>query len=151
MTARYRVGLVCSTGGHLAQLFQLREWWSWHDRFWVTFDRPDARELLAGERVYFGVGPTNRHVGNVLRNFGLAGRILDAEGPDVLVSNGAGIGLSFFARAWGRVPLVFLEVPDRLDLPSLTGRIAHRLADRMVLTNAVQRRLYPDGIVLGSP
>ena len=32
-----KVMLVCSSGGHLAQLHRLRPWWEQHDRMWVTF------------------------------------------------------------------------------------------------------------------
>ena len=41
-------------------------------RLWVTFDKPDARALLAGERVVHAYGPTNRNVPNLLRNLRLA-------------------------------------------------------------------------------
>ena len=37
--------LVCSSGGHLAQLVKLRPWWEQHDRTWVCFDTTDARGL----------------------------------------------------------------------------------------------------------
>lgn len=145
----YRIGLVCSAGGHLAQLFSLQPWWSAHDRFWVTFDKPDSRDLLATERVYHASGPTNRHYGNLARNFALAGEILAAEQPDVLVSNGAGLALPFFVRArWLAIPLVYVEVPDRLDAPSVTGRALYGIVDRMVLTHECQRRFYPRGILV---
>ena len=38
-----RVVLVCSSGGHLIQLHQLKPWWEKHERTWVTFDLPDWR------------------------------------------------------------------------------------------------------------
>ena len=39
--------LVCSTGGHLLQLVALRDSWQRFTRAWVTFDKSDARSLLA--------------------------------------------------------------------------------------------------------
>ena len=42
-----RVLLVCSSGGHLTQLYQLRPWWERHERTWVTFDHPHSTSLLA--------------------------------------------------------------------------------------------------------
>jgi UDP-N-acetylglucosamine:LPS N-acetylglucosamine transferase len=130
-----KVGLVCSAGGHLAQLYRLRAWWGRIERFWVTFDKVDARELLAGERVHFAHGPTNRNAANLIRNALLARRLLARERPDVLVSNGAGLAVPFFA--WGAVlgiPLVYVEVPDRIDAPSLTTRLVRPLVDRLVLS-----------------
>ncbi|MGH2822930.1 MAG: UDP-N-acetylglucosamine--LPS N-acetylglucosamine transferase, partial [Thermoleophilaceae bacterium] len=51
---------VCSSGGHLLQMLELREAWDPFDRVWVTFDKSDARSLLGGERVVHAHGPTNR-------------------------------------------------------------------------------------------
>ena len=67
-----RVLLVCSSGGHLAQLLRLSPWWKNHERSWVTFRKPDAISLLADERVHWAFHPTTRHVRNLLRNTGLA-------------------------------------------------------------------------------
>lgn len=143
------VGLVCSSGGHLALLLAMRPWWSRHDRFWVTFDKPDARERLAGERVYWAAHPTNRNLPNLARNLVLAERVLRAERPDVLVSNGAGVAIPFFwcGRRLG-VRLVYMEVPDRTEGPSLTGRLVYPVVDRMVLSWSEQKAFYPDGVPL---
>ena len=42
-------------------------------RVWVTFDKSDARSLLAGEQVVHAYGPTNRNIPNLLRNLGSPG------------------------------------------------------------------------------
>ena len=54
--------LVCSSGGHLLQLVALGAAWRGYSRTWVTFDKSDARSLLADEDVVFAYGPTNRNV-----------------------------------------------------------------------------------------
>src|SRR4051794_29011568 len=64
--------LVCSSGGHLAQLHALHEAWEPFDRIWVTFDKSDAGVLLRDERVIHAHGPTNRNIPNTLRNVRLA-------------------------------------------------------------------------------
>jgi len=145
-----KIGLVCSAGGHLTQLWWLRSWWSQHQRFWVSFDMLDARTRLADERVYWGHHPTNRSLPNAARNLVLARQVLERERPDVLVSNGAGIALPFFVvgRAMG-IGLVFLEVYDRIDAPSLTGRLLRPLADEVVIQWEGQRAAYPEGRLLG--
>ncbi|MGH3061637.1 MAG: hypothetical protein ACRDNA_09545, partial [Gaiellaceae bacterium] len=48
--------LVCSTGGHLLQLLALRGAWGEFSRVWVTFDKSDARSLLAEEHVVYAHG-----------------------------------------------------------------------------------------------
>ena len=63
-----QVLLVCSTGGHLLQLAALRPAWAGLTSAWVTFDKSDARSILADEDVFHAHGPTNRNVPNLLRN-----------------------------------------------------------------------------------
>ena len=80
----------------------------------------------------------------------MAWKVLRRERPDVLVSNGAGIALPFFwvGRALG-IPLVFIEVYDRIDAPSLTGRLLFPICDRVVLQWEEQRAFWSEGHVLG--
>src|SRR5690606_27217113 len=119
-----KVLLVGSNGGHLTQLLALEAWWRERDRTWVTFDTEDARSKLRGERVHWAYHPTTRNIPNLLRNFVLAFSVLRRTRPDVVVSTGAGVALPFFVLAWlRRIPTVYLEVYDRLDTATLTGRL----------------------------
>jgi len=146
-----RVGLVASSGGHLAQLHAVADAFDAAGRTWVTFDTPHARALLAGERVTFAWHPTNRNLPNLVRNLVLATRWLRREQPDLVVSTGAGVGVPFLwaARAAG-VKTVFVEVFDRTEAPSLTGRLVAPVVDLVVLQREAQRRIYPHGVVLGA-
>ncbi|MCB9682923.1 MAG: UDP-N-acetylglucosamine--LPS N-acetylglucosamine transferase [Alphaproteobacteria bacterium] len=144
-----RIGLVTSSGGHLQHLLWLAPWWSSHERFWVGHDTEDARAALRGERVWWAHHPTNRHLGNLARNTALAARVLAAEQPDLLVSTGAGVALPFLglARALD-IPCLFVEVFDRVTVPSLTGRLLAPFVD-VVVQWPEQRQAYPHGILLG--
>lgn len=146
-----RVLLVCSSGGHLLLLHRLRPWWGRHERRWVTFDKLDAESLLAGETVAWAHHPTQRNIPNAVRNLALAWRLLRRERPDVLVSSGAGVAFPFFliARAL-RIPTVYVEAYERLDAPSLTGRLCYPLSSLFVLQWEEQRRFYPRGQVIGA-
>ncbi len=146
----YKIAIVCSTGGHLAQMVRLEPWWSLHERFWVTFDKPDAADRLAGERVFHAHHPTTRNLPNLARNTRMAARLLRTERPDLIVSNGAGLALPFFwlGRAMG-VPTMFVEVYDRIDTASLTGRLVSPVASKVVLQWPEQLAHYPEGVVLG--
>jgi UDP-N-acetylglucosamine:LPS N-acetylglucosamine transferase len=147
---RRRVLLVCSNGGHLSQLTQLRSWWQEHERCWVTFDRPDARSKLDGEHLVPAHFPTTRNVGNLLRNLLLARRVLRSYRPDVIVSSGAGVAVPFFVlgRLHG-VPTVFLEVYDRVDSRTLTGRLVRPLTSRFLVQWPEQEDLYPGSLLIG--
>jgi UDP-N-acetylglucosamine:LPS N-acetylglucosamine transferase len=142
--------LVCSSGGHLLQLHQLKPWWENVERVWVTFDKPDSRSLLVGEEICWAYHPTTRSVPNLVRNLGLAWRLVRRYRPDVVVSTGAGVAFPFFAvaRLFG-IKTVYVEVYDRIDMPTLTGRLCHPLASRFLLQWESQKRFYPRGEVIG--
>lgn len=147
-----KVCIVCSSGGHLAQLVCLDAWWKRHERFWVTFDKPDAVSQLAGERVWWGYHPTNRNLKNLVRNAALALRVLALERPDLLVSNGAGIAVPFFwiGKLVFGCKTIYIEVYDRVDSPTLTARLVGPVLDRMVVQWEEQKRYYPKAVYLGS-
>lgn len=143
--------LVASSGGHLQQLVWLEPWWSAHERTWVTFDTEDARGMLAGEEIAFAHHPTNRSPRRALRNLSLANRLLAELAPDLIVSTGAGVAVPFFVAAWARqIPSVFIEPYDRLEQPSLTGRLVAPIASMVVLQRREQQRFYRSGILLGA-
>ena len=76
-----KVCLVGSSGGHLTHLYMLKPFWKDKNRFWVTFDKEDARSLLEGEKVYPCYFPTNRSI---------------KEKPDLIISCGAAVAVPFF-------------------------------------------------------
>jgi UDP-N-acetylglucosamine:LPS N-acetylglucosamine transferase len=142
--------LVGSSGGHLAQLLALRPWWGDRDRAWVTFPTPDAKSQLPGERVAWAYSPTTRNIPNLIRNTGLAFRLLRREKPSVIVSTGAGVAVPFFVLGWLRgVPTVYLEVYDRIDSPTLTGRLCRPFARLFCVQWEDQRKFYPGSVVVG--
>lgn len=146
-----RVLLVCSSGGHLVQLAKLAPWWNERERMWVTFDGTDVRSLLPGETVVAAHHPTTRNIPNALRNLRLAAGVLRRYRPDVVVSTGAGVAVPFFAlaRLLG-ISTVYLEVYDRIDLPTVTGRLCYPLSSLFLLQWPEQKRNYPRGVVIGS-
>ncbi len=146
-----KICLVGSSGGHLAHLCMLKPFWSEQERFWVTFDKPDARSLLKGEKVYHCYFPTNRNLRNLWRNTGLAWKILEKERPDLILSSGAGVAVPFFyfGKLFG-AKLVYVEVYDRIDKPTLTGRLVYPITDKFVVQWDEQKRIYKKSINLGS-
>ena len=145
-----RLLLVASTGGHLAQLLTLRDWWSQHERTWVTFEKADALSTLSGEKVVFAHHPTTRNVPNAVRNLQLARRTLADVQPTLVVSTGAGVAAPFFyvARARG-IPSLYLEVFDRIASTTLTGRMCRLVATAFCVQWEDQLSLYPGSDLVG--
>jgi UDP-N-acetylglucosamine:LPS N-acetylglucosamine transferase len=145
-----RVLLVSSSGGHLLQLHRLGDWWRKHERLWVTFDTADAVSMLEGEDTVWAFRPTTRNLRNLIRNTALAWRTLRTFRPDVVVSTGAGVAFPFFLLArLRRTKTVYIEVYDRIELPTLTGRLCYRFSDLFLLQWEEQRRFYPKGTLIG--
>ena len=78
-----KICLVGSSGGHLTHLYMLKPFWKDKDRFWVTFDKEDARSVLEGEKMYPCYYPTNRSLKALIVNTKLAWKILRILGRDV--------------------------------------------------------------------
>lgn len=158
---RVDVLLVCSTGGHLLQLLALRSAWDGFSRVWVTFDKSDARSLLADEQVVFAHGPTNRNFGllavkNLVLNLVAAVRLLRSVRPKVVLTTGAGVAVPF---AWiGRVlgaRVVYVESLTRIERPSLSCRLIAPVASRIYaqwpeLRKAVPKARYVGSVVSGT-
>lgn len=141
---------VCSSGGHLAHFMTLRPWWSRYRRAWVTFDLPDARARLKDEDVVWGHHPTTRNVKNLLLNAVLAAQHLRRRRPDVILSTGAGVAVPFFVLAkLLRIPTVYVEVLDRIETPTLTGRLVRPFTTVFCVQTPEQTSLYPGARVIG--
>jgi beta-1,4-N-acetylglucosaminyltransferase len=145
-----KISLVCSSGGHLIQILSLKPWWGKYEHFWVTFRKEDAISLLKDEKKYYVFFPTNRNLLNLVRNTFLAIKILRKEKPDLIFSTGAGIALPFFyvAKVFG-AKLIYLEVYDRIDSPTLTGRLVYPIVDKFLIQWKEQKKFYPKAELWG--
>ncbi|AWK51243.1 UDP-N-acetylglucosamine--LPS N-acetylglucosamine transferase [Clostridium beijerinckii] len=145
-----KVCLVGSSGGHLTHLYMLKPFWKNKERFWVTFDKEDAQSLLEGEKVYPCYFPTNRNIKNLIRNIGVAWWVLWKEKPDLLISSGAAVAVPFFyfAKLMGK-KLIYIEVFDRIDKPTMTGKMVYPIVDKFIVQWEDQKKVYPKAINLG--
>lgn len=149
--AAERILLVGSSGGHLTQLMALRPWWDSVERAWCVFEGADSREHLHDEDdVTWAHQPTTRNIPNLLRNTWLAWRLLRRFAPTVVVSTGAGVAVPFFVLAKLRgVRTVYVEVYDRVDSATLTGRLCRPFTDLMCVQWEEQAGLYRGAHVIG--
>lgn len=146
-----KVCLVGSSGGHLTHLYMLKDFWKDKDRFWVTFDKEDARSILENEKVIPCYYPTNRNIKNLIKNTFLAIKVLLKEKPDLIISSGAAVAVPFFyiGKILG-AKLIYIEVFDRIDKPTVTGKLVYPIADKFIVQWEEQKKVYPKAINLGS-
>jgi UDP-N-acetylglucosamine:LPS N-acetylglucosamine transferase len=127
--AQLDVLLVCSAGGHLLQLYMLRDAWRGLSVRWVTLDRQDSRSMLSRESVVFAHGPTTRNIPNLLRNLRLAGALIRRTRPRTILTTGAGLAVPFAWVGWlFGVEVVYVESFTRIESPSLSCRLIRPVA-----------------------
>ena len=146
-----KICLVGSSGGHLAHLNMLKPFWKDEERFWVTFDKEDARSILKDEKMYSCHFPTNRNLKNLIKNTFLAIKVLKKEKPDVIISSGAAVAVPFFyiGKLFG-AKTVYIEVFDRIDKPTVTGKLVYPVTDKFIDQWEEMKKVYPKAINLGS-
>ena len=148
---KIKVCLVGSSGGHLTHLYMLKPFWENKERFWVTFDKEDAKSLLENEKMYPCYYPTNRNIKNLIRNTFLAIKILKKEKPDLIISSGAAVAVPFFWLGKLRgAKLIYIEVFDRVNKSTLTGKLVYPITDLFVVQWEEMKKVYPKAINLGS-
>ena len=141
-----KVCLVGSSGGHLTHLYMLKDFWKDKDRFWVTFDKEDARSILENEKVIPCYYPTNRNIKNLIKNTFLAIKVLLKEKPDLIISSGAAVAVPFFYI--GKILGAKLVYPidednilayTRMRYEDPRGDYGRQLRQRMVLEALVKK------------
>lgn len=129
-----KIGLVCSSGGHLLQLHSLKPFWQDFNRFWVTYPTSDAKSLLAGEEVHWLAHGGERNVLNALRDIPFTFRVLQSEKPLILLTTGARIAVPFFYL--GRImgcKLIYLESISRVNSLSLSFKLAANISHKRLV------------------
>lgn len=124
-----KICIVCSAGGHLTEISQLREVFRKYDYFFLTAKRKDTKDLAKSEKVIFITDP-GRSPLRLLKNICQSILVIRKENPDVILSTGAGIAIPtcYIAKMLGK-KVVFLESVCRINNPSLSGKLAYPIAD----------------------
>lgn len=146
-----KVCLVGSSGGHLTHLYMLKPFWQDKERFWVTFDKEDARSLLQEEKMYPCYYPSNRSIKALIINTAKAIKIIRKERPDLMISSGAAPAIPFFyiGKLFG-AKTVYIEVFDRINKPTMTGKLVYPVTDKFIVEWEEMRKIYPKAVNLGS-
>ena len=81
----------------------------------------------------------------------MAWKILRKEKPDLIVSSGAAVAVPFFylGKLFG-AKLIYIEIYDRIDKPTMTGKMVYPIADRFIVQWEELKKVYPRAINLGS-
>ncbi|MGC6174977.1 PssD/Cps14F family polysaccharide biosynthesis glycosyltransferase [Lacrimispora sp. 38-1] len=146
-----KICLVGSSGGHLTHLYMLKSFWQDKERFWVTFNKDDAKSLLKDEKIISCYYPTNRSLKALLINTRLAWKTIRKEKPDIIISSGAAVAVPFFyiGKLFG-ARLIYIEVYDRIDKSTMTGKMVYPITDKFIVQWEEMKKIYKKAINLGS-
>jgi beta-1,4-N-acetylglucosaminyltransferase len=121
-----KICLVCSHGGHLTEILQLKEAFEGHETFFITYDSVRTRQL---EHKYL-----LRNIGTnplIMASASLSTlRILLKERPKLIVSTGSEIAIpAFYLAKLLRIKTLFIESWTRVERPTGTGKIVYPVSD----------------------
>jgi beta-1,4-N-acetylglucosaminyltransferase len=121
-----KICLVCSHGGHLTEILQLKEAFEGHETFFITYDSVRTRQL---EHKYLlqniGMNPLV-----MARTFVSTFKILLKEKPRLIISTGSEIAIpAFYLAKLLRIKTVFIESWTRVERPTGTGKIVYPVSD----------------------
>lgn len=121
-----KICLVCSHGGHLAEILHLRDAFEGHDTFYITYNSPRTREL---DHKYLlrNIGTNPILMGCAFVSIFM---ILIKERPRLIVSTGAEIAIPAFyiAKVLG-IKTIFIESWTRVYHPTGTGKLVYPVSD----------------------
>lgn len=88
---------------------------------------------------------------NLIKNTFLAIKVLRKEKPDLIISSGAAVAVPFFyiGKLMG-AKVVYIEVFDRYNKPTLTGKLVYPITDEFIVQWEEMKKIYPKAINLGS-
>jgi beta-1,4-N-acetylglucosaminyltransferase len=150
----YRILLPTSSGGHLTEIFQLKQLLDATDHLFVTEDLPLARQLLASRPCRF-VRPNGRNRDwtfwkNFLINWILAVPILWKFRPHAIVTTGSHTAIPFcyLGKLFG-CKVIYILSFCRIDSKAAAATAVYPIADLFFIQWEQMRAAYPKSRFLG--
>jgi UDP-N-acetylglucosamine:LPS N-acetylglucosamine transferase len=77
--------------------------------------------------------------------------VLIKEKPDVIISSGAAVAVPFFyIGKLLRAKTIYVEVFDRMDKPTVTGKLVYPVTDKFIVQWPEMTKVYPKAEYFGS-
>lgn len=150
MTGSTKICIITSQGGHFDNILQLSKLLTYKPKCWVTIQCKDTEYYLKNEHVYFSEYPNIRNLIHFVKNILFAIKIFTQEKPDILVSSGAGLAVPylFIGKILFGQTILYIELLNSTQAPSLTGKIAYHLADHFLVHDKKQLKWFPNATLL---
>ena len=80
----------------------------------------------------------------------MAYKVLKKERPDLIISTGAAVAVPYFYLGkLFKAKTVYVEIFDRIDSPTMTGKLIYPVADKFIVQWEELKKVYPKAINLG--
>lgn len=128
----------------------LRNFWSQHERVWITDFKKDTQSLAETETIYWLPYQGPRDVKTFCVNLPRVIQIMRTEKPDLVVSTGASIAVStaIAAKVLG-LKFIFIESVTRAQNLSLSGQLVYPFADEFYVQWPELCKKYPRALFRG--
>ena len=122
-----KIALICSHGGHLAEILHLINAFEGHEIFFVTYKNMRTSNLEFKKYLIKNIG---KSIFEMVIAFMRFIRILSTEKPQMIVSTGSEIAIpAFYIAKLLRIKTIFVESWCRVLTPSGTGKIVYYVSD----------------------
>ena len=147
-----KICFIASSGGHLAEINQLKEIADEYDSFLIT-EKNDFSEAHICSKVYHVPKQNRKEALFLLKFLGLwikSFRILIKEKPDCIITTGALIcyPVCRIAKLFKR-KVIFIESFARINTGSMTGKWMYNVADLFIVQSEHLLEIYPKAVYCG--
>jgi UDP-N-acetylglucosamine transferase subunit ALG13 len=141
------VSLVTPSGGHLTEIRELSEAYRDHPHFFVVnvplVEPPDMK----GRTIVITLSERDW---KFLVNLWEAFSILRTRRPSVILTTGGSFSVAFAVIGkLFRIPTIYIETVAKVNVPTMTGRLMYKLADRFFYQWNYLRAFFPNGEYIG--
>lgn len=148
-----KVCYTASSGGHLEELFQLKELFHQDEDFILT--EKSSHSVTDWFKKVYEVTQINRKeimfVPKFVNLFFKSFWLLLKERPDIILSTGAlaTFPISLLGKIMGK-RIIYIESFARVDNPSLTGKLMYKIADLFIVQWEDMLSVYPNAVYGGA-
>lgn len=151
-----KIILICSDGGHLAQILELKEWFANYDYLLVTEKAPSTLPLKELYNVEFLIGRSagkKRTLSFFIKmffNFFLTARLLLKHYPKVIITTGShtAVPMCLLGKLLG-IKVVWILSYARIRSKAFSADIIYPFADKFIVQWPDVQKFYKKSIFLG--
>lgn len=151
-----KIILICSDGGHLAQLLELKEMFVQYDYLLVTEESPATLPLKDKYNIQYLRGRSKgkkRSINFVISlfvNLFLSTKLLLTHYPKVIITTGShtAVPMCFLGRLFG-AKVVWILSFARVNTRAFSADIVHPIANRFIVQWPEVQQFYKKSVYLG--